>query len=338
MRGIMLIIFFICSSNVVHSSEWVLVQRIPVNFGKGTPAEVYKSIEMATPSPENGCGDIFIGEDGLLKNVINSERPIDKKFLADVASDAYTPSTKVFNITDCTMATPPGSNDPYYGSQVIENIQLGRCIKQGLSKILSPLPKAVLTFQENLKRDAIEIIKDAPKEECLWKYKSDDDEMYERSSCDFHISGKDDSEAFVCGVNVECPGNDYVDKGGWDWDLANNLNKELRSSHKTPPAFFHSYPECGAGEITVKLNTDSPVTKLSIISEKYFKVCKARGLDPWNSESCYGWLDVQPNFPLSIAGGYRYQAIRTKGSLPITGHFDITDEMETKTLPIYKTE
>lgn len=337
MRRIILIIFFICSSNVVHSSEWVLVQRIPVNFGKGTPTEVYKSIEMATPSPENGCGDILIYEEGFLKDVTSSQRPIFKKFLSNITSGIYSPSAKVFNIASCDEAAPKSSNDPYYGSQVLENIQLGRCIKQRLSKILAPLPKTVLTFQENLKRDAINIIKDAPKEECLWKYKSVDFETYERSSCDSHKSGKDDSEAFVCGVNVECD-NDAVDKGGWDWDLALDLNKELRNNQKNPPVFFHSYPECGDGEISVKLKTDLPVTKLSIISENYFKVCKARGLDPWSSESCYGWLDVQPNFSLSIAGGYRYQAFQANGSSPITGHFDITGEMETKTLPIDKTE
>jgi len=81
---------------------------------------------------------------------------------------------------------------------------------------------------------------------------------------------------------------------------------------------------CGAGEVSVMLKPDPSDAKVSIINSFRFALCRARKIDPWNRNTCFGWREAV-GASLELAGTYRYQIFKSDGSIS-KGQFQISEE------------
>lgn len=81
---------------------------------------------------------------------------------------------------------------------------------------------------------------------------------------------------------------------------------------------------CGAGELTVTIETDPPATRLRIIPEFFFSICENQRKDPWSDISCPWWRDALGGDAEMLAGTYRFYA-RTATGATRTGRFGVTD-------------
>jgi hypothetical protein len=65
--------------------------------------------------------------------------------------------------------------------------------------------------------------------------------------------------------------------------------------------------ECGAGEQPYLVKTEPADGRLWVTTKFSFDLCRARKLDPWNTEACR-WTELSPTEPAYLAGRYVYQA------------------------------
>jgi hypothetical protein len=82
---------------------------------------------------------------------------------------------------------------------------------------------------------------------------------------------------------------------------------------------------CGAGEIDVLVKIPVGATA-SFINLFRFSLCQARGLDPWNKGTCFGWKEVG-KLSLSLSGAYRYLLVSANGNKK-SGDFQINQKEE----------
>lgn len=64
---------------------------------------------------------------------------------------------------------------------------------------------------------------------------------------------------------------------------------------------------CGAGEVAYLVRTDPVEGRLWMTTKFSFDLCKARKVDPWNTEACR-WTEISPSEPVFLSGRYVYQA------------------------------
>jgi hypothetical protein len=101
-------------------------------------------------------------------------------------------------------------------------------------------------------------------------------------------------------------------EGSWkdtNMALLNKLAKALnRAVHRKEYVIDGG---CGAGEIRVSVKIPAGSAAL-LINTFHFTLCQARGTDPWNAQSCYGWKTVG-KIPMLLSGAYRYVVTTVEG-------------------------
>jgi hypothetical protein len=117
--------------------------------------------------------------------------------------------------------------------------------------------------------------------------------------------------------------NKYLDqKSSLLKALAHHLNEAIKDKH-IKNITFKNEGGCGAGELFYRIAVSPPQAKVHIIKAFYFLLCQAKGIDPLDLQSCYGWQDVLTG-KMEGAGLYKYLAVLPNGKQQ-SGGFEVTE-------------
>lgn len=105
----------------------------------------------------------------------------------------------------------------------------------------------------------------------------------------------------------------YLEYQEWDsrdWKLKEELAKSIEARRKElAPNAMAVEPGggCGAGEQPYLVKTQPANGRLWVATKFAFDLCRARKLDPWDTDSCR-WTELAPDKEAFLSGRYAYQA------------------------------
>jgi hypothetical protein len=103
-----------------------------------------------------------------------------------------------------------------------------------------------------------------------------------------------------------------------------------KATRRTLPAMNYELG-CGAGEIVINVKLHPAEGQLWLISEFDWRLCRARGEDPWDRNACAGWSKLVGQH-LSLSGRYKFSVDWPTGKTT-TATIDLTN-LADKTIDI----
>jgi hypothetical protein len=114
--------------------------------------------------------------------------------------------------------------------------------------------------------------------------------------------------------------------------FAESLNAYRRQNPRLRPIIYES--GCGAGEISVHIQTQPPIGNVDIIPRFFYKLCQVQKLDAENPRTCDHWREVGRGAVDEVAGSYFYRIRWPDGAIDRgTLDFSKTEDGGTITLP-----
>jgi hypothetical protein len=96
--------------------------------------------------------------------------------------------------------------------------------------------------------------------------------------------------------------------------LARKLNNYRQTTATSLPKVVPDDEGCGAGEADYGIRTDPPGGRVWLIPVYFYRLCKAQGLDPDNSQSCDRWRQAPNGLVQPLSGDYYYYALWPDGT------------------------
>lgn len=115
--------------------------------------------------------------------------------------------------------------------------------------------------------------------------------------------------------------NALYTNSAWDRFALNLVNTQRQQSWIRLPLATLENPGCGDGEVTVEIEKHPAGGNLQVIDEFAFKVCRLRGVDPYKTDVCPGWVELASR-KIQLSGIYYYRFSHS-GYMPKTGRFEI---------------
>jgi hypothetical protein len=143
-------------------------------------------------------------------------------------------------------------------------------------------------------------------------------------------------EAQELGRIIEAGGfsQDYQDRRAAMLNaLAPPLNDARQGNRSLPEVTVDG--GCGAGEITVNIETDPPGAQVLFIPTFFYELCKAQKLSPDDTERCNHWREAVSGSVASVSGDYVYVARWPDGSAR-RGKLSISPAQEGQTIRLGK--
>jgi hypothetical protein len=119
--------------------------------------------------------------------------------------------------------------------------------------------------------------------------------------------------------------------------MLNRLAARLNAARRTNPDLPEAAVEggCGAGEITVTIETDPPGGQVLFIPTFFYELCKAQRLNPDDTERCNYWREAISGTLSNVSGDYFFVARWSDGSAR-RGKLGINPKQEGQTIRLGK--